>query len=323
MPGRKFSISTSASSTSRSIASRPLGLLRSSTTQRLPRPSSFHVYESPPSGGNQPMRRTPSPPGASTFTTDAPKSARWRAVPGPAKTVAMSTTRTPSRASIGARIMAHDLAHAGRVGAPRALRDGVADPRRRCGAASSRRPSGTTRRSRYEIATTEPVLMVAPPGAGAEAAARCATPRRRGRRVADRRLVDARHGRDRRRRRRPTGRRRLRLQLVGREVPPLRRGRTVRRADVRRARPRTHRRRAVRARRRRDHRRRRRNARHDRAVPAEPEPQPDDDARRRSRPSCGPGSVSRRSCGCRTASSKTTTPTATSTTSPRSSRPAG
>ena len=42
-PGRKFSTSTSAVSTSRRIASRPSSVLRSSTTARLPRPSSFHM----------------------------------------------------------------------------------------------------------------------------------------------------------------------------------------------------------------------------------------------------------------------------------------
>src|SRR5882757_707661 len=46
------------------------------------------------------MRRTPSPAGDSTFTTSAPKSARWRAAPGPANTVAMSRTRNPANACI-------------------------------------------------------------------------------------------------------------------------------------------------------------------------------------------------------------------------------
>ena len=62
--------------TNRNIASRPSSVLRSSTMQRLPRPTSFHMYESPPSGGNQLMRRVPSPAGGSTLTTSAPKSAR-------------------------------------------------------------------------------------------------------------------------------------------------------------------------------------------------------------------------------------------------------
>src|SRR5436305_4204316 len=47
------------------------------------------------------MRRTPSPVGDSTLITSAPKSARWRAAPGPANTVAMSITRMSLNADMG------------------------------------------------------------------------------------------------------------------------------------------------------------------------------------------------------------------------------
>ena len=92
-PGRKFSTSTSAPSSSRSIASSPSSVLRSRTTARLLRPTTFHMNDSPSCGSRQPMPRVPSPLGDSTLMTSAPKSARERAQPGPATTVAQSITR--------------------------------------------------------------------------------------------------------------------------------------------------------------------------------------------------------------------------------------
>ena len=76
-PGRKFSITTWASSTSRSAASRPSSDLRSSVAHRLLRPTTFQYADVPSRGSGSPSVRVESPtPGRSIFSTSAPKSAR-------------------------------------------------------------------------------------------------------------------------------------------------------------------------------------------------------------------------------------------------------
>ena len=142
LPGRRFSTRTSAVATRRRMASRPASVLRSSTMERLPRPRSFHQNATPSSGSIQPIRLVPSPPGASTLTTSAPKSARYRAQPGPAMTVDMSTTRRsasgigrPSPASVPCAASASSLTGAAASSAARspgqAGADGPARPARR------------------------------------------------------------------------------------------------------------------------------------------------------------------------------------------------
>src|SRR5947208_3533859 len=102
VPGRKFSISTWASSHSESIAATPSGDLRSRVTHRLLRDAYFHHKVTPSRGSRHPMVRVPSPPpGRSTLTTSAPKSARYRAQPGAAITLAQSITRMSAGEGLG------------------------------------------------------------------------------------------------------------------------------------------------------------------------------------------------------------------------------
>src|SRR5205823_3710295 len=80
---------------SRFRISAPRGSDSVSVTQRLLRPTSAHQSETP--SFSQPIERRPSPRGCSTLTTSAPKSPIIVAITGPAKSVAQSTTRSPSR----------------------------------------------------------------------------------------------------------------------------------------------------------------------------------------------------------------------------------
>ena len=132
------------------------------------------------------MRRTPSPAGDSTLITSAPKSARWRAAPGPANTVAMSMTRRPASAGSQATTAARSSgrpATAERVvavqageHAARLLGPGHRGGRRRCGgrAACSRlRTRGTrpTRRDSPSRTRSRRSGRRAPPRSGADAVA--------------------------------------------------------------------------------------------------------------------------------------------------------
>lgn len=97
VPGRKFSITTSAVAASRSRVARPPGRDRSRVIARLLRPSTFHHRPTPSFAGPCP-RDGSGRPGCSTLITSAPKSPSSVAAMGPAKSVARSSTRTPSSA---------------------------------------------------------------------------------------------------------------------------------------------------------------------------------------------------------------------------------
>lgn len=84
VPGRKFSISTSASATSLRRISRPPGVERSSVMFRLLRPRSFHHRPTPSFDGPWP-RDGSGLRGCSTLITSAPKSPSMVAASGPAE----------------------------------------------------------------------------------------------------------------------------------------------------------------------------------------------------------------------------------------------
>ena len=95
MPGRWFSINTSARAMSRRATSSPPSNLRSNATPRLLRLSIMNAADSPSkSGGRKPRVASPSVTG-STLITSAPMSASIRPHVGPAMMCANSTTRRP------------------------------------------------------------------------------------------------------------------------------------------------------------------------------------------------------------------------------------
>src|SRR5262245_37553855 len=77
--------------------SRPSGVLRLSTTLRLPRLTALKLGLSDPTAPG--IWRVESPAGGSILTTSAPRSARSVAQNGPAITCVTSRTRTPARAA--------------------------------------------------------------------------------------------------------------------------------------------------------------------------------------------------------------------------------
>src|SRR5262245_51380610 len=101
VPGRKFSISACAPSTSSSSTARSSSTFRSRATNRLLRLANFHHRPRPSRGSRQAMLRRLSPSGRSTLMTSAPKSARYRATLGPAITVDRSRTRRSANGSSG------------------------------------------------------------------------------------------------------------------------------------------------------------------------------------------------------------------------------
>ena len=69
---------------------------------RFPRPATFQNKVTSSDGSRHPISRTVSPfPGRSTLMTSAPKSAKCRAQPGPARTVEMSMTRRSDNGDLG------------------------------------------------------------------------------------------------------------------------------------------------------------------------------------------------------------------------------
>src|SRR5438094_9688914 len=90
-PGRKFSVSTSLRSASRSTRSRPSGCLRSTAKLFLLR---LNTGKNPAPACSR--RRVLSPSSGSTLITSAPRSASARPHEGPITICANSTTRTPS-----------------------------------------------------------------------------------------------------------------------------------------------------------------------------------------------------------------------------------
>ncbi len=95
VPGRKFSISTSASAVSRRTIAAPSGRERSTATSRLLRESVFHQSPTPSFAGPWP-RAGSGRRGCSSLITSAPKSPSSIPLTGPAKRVAASITRRPS-----------------------------------------------------------------------------------------------------------------------------------------------------------------------------------------------------------------------------------
>ncbi|CAB4802545.1 unannotated protein [freshwater metagenome] len=101
-PGRKFSTRTSAVSSNLRRTETPSSDFRSRTIVRFPRPTIFQNNVTSSDGSRHPMSRTVSPvPGRSTLMTSAPKSAKCRAQPGPARTVEISITRRSERGGLG------------------------------------------------------------------------------------------------------------------------------------------------------------------------------------------------------------------------------
>ena len=94
VPGRKDSMSTSASLTSSLSSSAPSGSPKSMDTSRLLRPTNAHHSETP--SFCQPSVRRASPLGCSTLMTSAPKSARSVPMTGPANRTAASMTLRPA-----------------------------------------------------------------------------------------------------------------------------------------------------------------------------------------------------------------------------------
>src|SRR5215471_11679661 len=92
VPGRKFSMNTSAPATRRNSASLAAAWRRLSTSERLLRPYVFQCRASPASR----QSRSGSPAGGSTLTTSAPKSASCRESMLPATRRDRSSTRMPS-----------------------------------------------------------------------------------------------------------------------------------------------------------------------------------------------------------------------------------
>ena len=99
-PGRRFSTKTSATVSIRFKVARSSLFFRSKVMARLPRLANFHHSVSP-SAARHPMFRDESPAGCSTFTTSAPKSAKYLPQCGPAKIVDMSTTFKSARGGEG------------------------------------------------------------------------------------------------------------------------------------------------------------------------------------------------------------------------------
>src|SRR5207253_2624247 len=96
VPGRKFCTSTSACATSLARTSRPISLLISIDSERLPRLEEMNSAEnSPPLSMVARLRRVISPPIGSILSTSAPWSARNMVAYGPDTTPVKSRTRTP------------------------------------------------------------------------------------------------------------------------------------------------------------------------------------------------------------------------------------
>src|SRR3984893_8623069 len=93
-PGRKFCTKTSAPAASRSTASRPPAVFRSSTTERLLR-LLFRNDAVNPARRLPPARVASPPSGASILITSAPWSARIIVASGPATFEVRSTMRYP------------------------------------------------------------------------------------------------------------------------------------------------------------------------------------------------------------------------------------
>src|SRR5262245_44877289 len=102
-PGRKFSTSTSARSSSRDSTALPSSLRRSRTTERLLRLKLAKYQESPLT--TSPWPRTVSPCAVSILTTSAPMSARSMVENGPDSTRVRSITRMPVRGWIMASVL--------------------------------------------------------------------------------------------------------------------------------------------------------------------------------------------------------------------------
>src|SRR5882672_2540784 len=95
VPGRKFSITTSASFAMRRTISWPSGRRRSAVTDFLLRFWTYHHSDVP--RWSFLHLRTGSPPGGSILITSAPKSAKNFPAKGPAMSCPSSTTFTPAR----------------------------------------------------------------------------------------------------------------------------------------------------------------------------------------------------------------------------------
>ena len=98
VPVRKFSMTTSASFTSRLTTSTASGVFRSSAMPRLFRLKSRYAAASPSLWGGQVRDSSPGPV-SSTLMTSAPRSASSAPHQGPAMTRERSMTRMPSRES--------------------------------------------------------------------------------------------------------------------------------------------------------------------------------------------------------------------------------
>src|SRR5713226_5913139 len=96
VPGRKFCTSTSAGATSLARTSRPISLLISIDSERLPRFEEMNSAENSPALSMVArLRRVMSPPIGSILSTSAPWSARNMVANGPDTTPVKSSTRTP------------------------------------------------------------------------------------------------------------------------------------------------------------------------------------------------------------------------------------
>src|SRR5262245_52957710 len=98
VPGRKFSVTTSACATRRLTSSWPSGTRRLQVTDLLFRDSASHQYDTPGPAGVPSRRRSSPGPGCSTLITSAPNSPRRVEQKGAATKVARSTTVSPSSA---------------------------------------------------------------------------------------------------------------------------------------------------------------------------------------------------------------------------------
>src|SRR3954454_28045 len=96
VPGRKFSMSTSASRASASSSSWPRSSRRLSVMQRLLRTSTGHSRLLPSIWPRPHSRIESGLPGGSTLITSAPRSPSIRPANGPASMPPSSTTRTPA-----------------------------------------------------------------------------------------------------------------------------------------------------------------------------------------------------------------------------------
>src|SRR6218665_353736 len=98
VPGRKFSISTSAPAISRRAMSWPSLWRKSSAIERLLRDCTCHQTEVPPSSSMRQLRSGSPAPGGSILITSAPKSPRVSPTKGPAISWPISITRRPCKA---------------------------------------------------------------------------------------------------------------------------------------------------------------------------------------------------------------------------------